>query len=68
MILVRLSRVCYLFLKSISLPVNAGDNDLLGGLTGLSPNEDGFDELIPGFGGSGQPSNKFVDQFMKHVP
>ncbi|CAN7065352.1 unnamed protein product [Brassica oleracea var. botrytis] len=23
------------------------------------PNEDGFDELIPGFGGSGQPSNKF---------
>nr|VDD64715.1 unnamed protein product [Brassica oleracea] len=25
------------------------------------PNEDGFDELIPGFGGSGQPSNKFVD-------
>ncbi|CAN6936211.1 unnamed protein product [Brassica oleracea] len=32
------------------------------------PNEDGFDELIPGFGGSGQPSNMFVDQFMKHVP
>ncbi|KAL0702032.1 hypothetical protein Bca4012_058154 [Brassica carinata] len=36
---------------------DSGD-DLLGGLTGLSPNEDGFDELIPGFGGSGrQPRN-----------
>ncbi|CAG7904846.1 unnamed protein product [Brassica rapa] len=41
-----LSCVCYLFLKSISLPVNAGDDDLIG-----------FYELIPGFGGSGQPSN-----------
>ncbi|WZZ07181.1 hypothetical protein YC2023_093102 [Brassica napus] len=36
---------------SISLPVNAGDDDLIG-----------FYELIPGFGGSGQPSNKFVNR------
>ncbi|KAG2254950.1 hypothetical protein Bca52824_085086 [Brassica carinata] len=44
-------------LIKLSSTNDSGDNDLLGGLTGLSPNEDGFDELIPGFGGSGQPSN-----------
>ncbi|XP_009106400.2 auxilin-related protein 2 [Brassica rapa] len=44
-------------LIKLSSTNDSGDNDLMGGLTGLSPNEDGFDELIPGFGGSGQPSN-----------
>ncbi|KAF3516528.1 hypothetical protein DY000_02064164 [Brassica cretica] len=44
-------------LIKLSSTNDSGDNDLLGGLTGLSPNEDGFDVLIPGFGGSGQPSN-----------
>ncbi|KAF8103587.1 hypothetical protein N665_0188s0514 [Sinapis alba] len=44
-------------LNKLSTNYDSGVDDLLGGLTGLSPNEDGFDELIPGFGGSGQPSN-----------
>lgn len=58
--------------ESISSSINVVD-DLLGDFSGFDPaakswnqnssedlgkNEDGFDELIPGFGASVQPSNR----------
>ena len=55
---------------------SAGVDDLLGDMGGFglesrtwnqsSSGKNGFDELIPGFGGSSQTTSRFVFQFIKH--